>query len=285
VDVYLTASAFRGEGPQRVSFSELDPQRIEYLGGQNPSQLLAQFDKVRGDDAYDAAIVLTDGSGYELGPSYLEMRVPDFPVWMVHLGDKIPIGYDDQTLAVLQGSRGGVAGSLEEAMLRIAAGSSPAEDPSASQDLVDGYLWQAAPHTGSSAGANSEDPGFAPLAARRVILAEMQQQRGSLDDPATLDQFHRLAQEQSIVTPYSSMIVLVTPIQESLLENLSELDDRYQREVEGLGETTPATQLPLSGVPEPEEWLLIGLSLAMAGYVLLTRKRFIPLAAIQPRQK
>ena len=87
----------------------------------------------------------------------------------------------------------------------------------------------------------------------------------------TLDQLHALAQQESIVTPYSSMIVLVNRQQESLLEQLSELDDRYQREVEALGETQPATQLPLSGVPEPEEWLLIGLALALAGYVWITR--------------
>jgi hypothetical protein len=104
-----------------------------------------------------------------------------------------------------------------------------------------------------------------------VILAKMQRQRGKLDDPATLDQLHALAQEQSIVTPYSSMIVLVNDQQKNTLEHLTELDDRYQREVEALGETTPATQLPLSGVPEPEEWLLIGLALAMAGYVWMTR--------------
>jgi len=68
------------------------------------------------------------------------------------------------------------------------------------------------------------------------------------------------------------MIVLVTLQQENLLEHLSDLDDRYQREVEALGETNPATQLPLSGVPEPEEWLLIGLALLMVAYVLYTRR-------------
>jgi len=274
IDVYLTASAFRGEAPQRMVFSEVDANQVEYLGGQNPAQLLAQFDTLRGEQAYDAAIVLTDGSGYELGPSSYEVRVPDFPVWLVHLGNQVPIGYDDQTLAALQGSQGGVSGSLDEAMLRIAAGLENSASPSGpllTQDLVDGYMWQTLPIEGSTL-EGKDDPGFAPLAARRVILAEMQRQRAGLDDPAILDQLHALAQEQSIVTPYSSMIVLVTLRQENLLEHLSELDDRYQREVEALGETTPSTQLPLSGVPEPEEWLLIGLALAMAAYVVITRR-------------
>jgi putative PEP-CTERM system integral membrane protein len=274
IDVYLTASPFRGEAPQRVSFSELDIENIEYLGGQKPAELMAQFDQLRGDRTYDAAIVLTDSSGYELGPGAAEVRVPDFPVWLVHLGDRIPIGYDDQTLAALQGSQGGVAGSLEEALLRIAAGlenQTPAEGPLLTQDLVDGYVWQTAPAPAQKPAAE-EDPGFAALAARRVILAEMQRHRGTLDDPQTLDQLHALAQQQAIVTPYSSMIVLVNAEQRRSLEKLSGLEDRYQREVEALGETQPETQLPLSGVPEPEEWLLIGLALAMSAYLLLTRR-------------
>ena len=276
IDIYLTASAFRGERPQRISLNEFDIEQVEYLGGQNPAQLMAQFDQLRGEQDYDAAIVLTDGSGYELGAGVAEVRVPDFPVWLVHLGNQIPIGYDDQTLAALQGSQGGVAGSLSEAMLRIAAGlenNSPASGPLVTQDLVDGYVWQTAPAETAAAERGAED-GFTALAARRVILAEMQRQRGKLDDPETLDQLHALAQEESIVTPYSSMIVLVNQQQESLLNQLSELDDRYQREVEALGETQPATELPLSGVPEPEEWLLIGLALALAGYVWITRGSF-----------
>ena len=90
IDVYLTASPFRGEAPQRIAFSDLDIEQVEYLGGQNPAELMAQFDRLRGEQDYDAAIVLTDGSGYELGESSAEVRVPDFPVWLVHLGQPNP---------------------------------------------------------------------------------------------------------------------------------------------------------------------------------------------------
>jgi putative PEP-CTERM system integral membrane protein len=291
IDVYLTSSSFRGEGPQRISFTELDTGQLEYLGGQNPAELLVQFDQLRGEQTYDAAIVLTDGSGYELGAGAAELRVPEFPVWLVHLGSAIPIGYDDQTLAVLQGSQGGVSGNLEQVMLRIAvemAQSVSSSGPLLAQDLVDGYLWQVAPARASAAGevaTAANDAGFEALAARRVILAEMQRQRGKLGDPETLDGLHALAKEQSIVTPYSSMIVLVTERQEDLLEQLSGLDDRYQREVESLGETSPSTQLPLAGVPEPEEWLLMGLALAFAGYVWVTRGAHRLQLSATPSQK
>ena len=104
---------------------------------------------------------------------------------------------------------------------------------------------------------------MAPGAARRLILAETQRQREALDQPETLDRLHALAQTYQLVSPYSSMIVLVTPSQQNLLEHLQQGADRYQREVESLADTTPSTPLPLTGVPEPQEWLLIGLAVAM----------------------
>lgn len=282
-DIYLTASPYRGEKPTRIEFSQFDPQSVVFMGGQNPAELLAQFETLRGGRNYDAVLVITDNAGYELGESWLEPSVPDSPVWFLHLGNEIPIGYDDKTLQALQGSGGGVTGSLDEALARIAV----AIDNSSiniettdqiwiKRDIVDGYLWETRlldSRLAQTTGAVSVEEGFAPLAARRVILAEMQRSRGDLSDLQTLDNLHSLAQGQSIVTPYSSMIVLVTQQQEELLRGLSKLDDRYQREVESLGETTPATQIPLSGVPEPEEWLLIGASLVLLIHLLHVRRK------------
>jgi hypothetical protein len=72
-----------------------------------------------------------------------------------------------------------------------------------------------------------------------------------------------LAQEYAIVTPYSSMIVLVTVEQQRILDHLVQGSDRFEREFEDLTDTTPSTPMPLSGVPEPHEWLLIGLAVVM----------------------
>jgi hypothetical protein len=99
----------------------------------------------------------------------------------------------------------------------------------------------------------------------------MQRNRGTIDQLETLDALHALAMNYGIVTPYSSMIVLVSSNQQVLLEQLSELDDRYQREVETLGDTTPRSPLPLSGVPEPHEWLLLGLAAALLIYLGYTK--------------
>jgi hypothetical protein len=100
---------------------------------------------------------------------------------------------------------------------------------------------------------HTADSPFAPLAARRLILAEMAAQRGQITELATLDALHELALAYDIVTPYSSMIVLVNAEQRRMLEQLSAQDDRFERAFEELGNTTPPPVV--TGVPEPEEWL------------------------------
>jgi len=72
--------------------------------------------------------------------------------------------------------------------------------------------------------------------------------------------------------------VLVSWDQQLMLDRLSELGDRYQREVEELRETTPASPVPLAGVPEPHEWLLLGLVVALLIYLGSTKRDAVPVA-------
>ena len=281
VDVYQTSSVYRGEGPSVISLTQLDPHSIVYFGGQNAADLLAQFIALSGRRSYDAILVLTDGSGYELVANTMDEPVPEAPVWMVHLGSDISIGYDDKTLEAIQASAGGVVGDLEQALERIAISESNQDVTLAEgrivRDVVDGYVWTVEPTIQAGAllsNAVIHDPqdGFGALAARRLILAEMQRQHGSISQLSTLDQLHALAQEYSIVTPYSSMIVLVNSVQQDLLDKMELQDDRFEREYEPIQNTAPATQMPLTGVPEPEEWLLIGLAAAMLLYYANQRR-------------
>ena len=284
VDVYLTASSYRGVQPSIIPLDQLDPASIVYFGGQNAAELVAQYDALRGDRQYDAVLVLTDGSGYELGASPLDVPVPPMPLWLVHLGSDIPLGYDDQTLEAIQASGGGVTGDVQSALQRLAVSLARPASSTGSQpvsDLLDGFLWVTLPTNEASSTipiglqVTSHDPndGFAALAARRIILAEMQRLRGSLDQLENLDQLHALAVQYGIITPYSSMIVLVNTQQQALMEQLAQLDDRFNREVEAIGETKPATPLPLVGVPEPHEWLLLGIAVALLLYLGYTKRR------------
>ena len=127
VDVYLTASPYRGEEPSIAALDSLNVVDIIYYGGQNAAQLIAQYEALRQGKDYDAVLVLTDGSGYELGESGIEVQAPEMPVWLVHLGGELPLGYDDGTLDAVQASGGGVATGLETALDRLAV--SLAADP------------------------------------------------------------------------------------------------------------------------------------------------------------
>ena len=269
-DVYLTASAYRGEKPAIVDLNLLNPDSLMYYGGQHPGQLLAQFTALHAGRTYDAILVLTDDSGYELGPGDLAVSTPGAPVWMVHLG-AFPLGYDDPTLAAIQASGGGVASTVDEALTRLmiarAAGQSgPSQVPVG--DIIDGYVWltvstgAAAPIASGQVVTHAPGDDFAAFAARRLILAAVQRQRAMLDNPEVLDRLHATAIEHSIVTPFSSMIVLVNEEQQRRLDALEQRDDRFQREREDVGETTPEPPT-VTGVPEPEEWLLIGLAALM----------------------
>lgn len=266
VDVYLTASIYRGEEPSRAKLADVASGDILYYGGQNAAEMLAQFDQLRAGDDYDAVLVLTDGTGYGLGSSGIDVPLPDAPVWMVHLDGAFPLGYDDATLEVIQASGGGVAGSVDEALVRLAIALEA--DGAVPYDVVDGYVWQVVP-TEAAEGIDAADD-LGPLAARRLILAEMVRNRGSLDQLETLDTLHAIAIEHSVVTPYSSMIVLVTPWQQQRLDQLEREGDRFEREYEDVGETVPETGI--TAVPEPEEWLLLAV---VAGMLLwYARKRW-----------
>ncbi len=271
VDVYLTASTYRGEPPSRIKLAELDPDSIVYYGGQNAAELLAQYAALHTDQVYDAVIVLTDGSGYKPGSADSQPPPLDAPIWMVQMGGDFPVGYDDATLQAIQASGGGAAGSVTEALARFAV-AGPAGQNTAG-DVIDGYEWltlstdaaQAKSDDAATVHRPSDD--FAALAARRVILAEMRRQRGALDKLEVLDHLHAVATEHGVVTPYSSMIVLVEARQEYLLDQLEAKDDRFQREYEAIGETAP---LGVTGVPEPEEWLLLLLAGGLLAWYVRT---------------
>jgi putative PEP-CTERM system integral membrane protein len=269
-DVYLTAAPNRGESPSVGSLASLDESALFYFGGQNPAELLAQFDRLRAGKRYDAVIVLTDGTAFAKHESATRAPKFDAPVWMVHLDGDLTMGYDDATLEAIQSSGGGVAESVDEALRRMAA---QADQATGRADVLDGYVWIVAPAAQLPPNGEvqhaADDP-FAALAARQWVMREMRDKRDRLGDVRVLDQLHKIATEQAIVTPYSSMIVLVNARQEQRLAELSQGADRFQREQENIGETQPV----VTGVPEPHEWLLIGLvALMLASYVLRRRRQ------------
>lgn len=282
VDVYLTAAANRGEAPSVVPLAELDTANLIYFGGQDAGELLSQFNDLYDEQPYDIILVLTDQTGFGVTNESAEIAVPEMPVWMVHVGGNFPLGYDDATLAAIQGSGGGVAATVDEAVTRWLVKAEAAQN-NVVADLVDGYLWQMfetdtdVVETAVSTEAISHEAtdDFTAMAARQVILAAMQRHREDLATLDLLDSLHALAKEQGIVTPYSSMIVLVNERQEQLLKDLEEQDDRFEREFENVGETEGIT---ITGVPEPEEWLLLGITFLLLIWYWAKSRRLVQLA-------
>ncbi len=286
-DVFLTASSYRGEEPVRVALHDPAIDNIMYFGGQNAAELLIQFDTLHQNEVYDAILVLTDGTGYELGENEIEVPTFNASVWMVHLDGNFPLGYDDATLEAIQSSGGGIAGSLAEALTRLAVTrndttSAPTNGSITNDDIirdvVDGYIWSTIPtedaqaQFGSQLVSHAPNDNFTAIAARRIILAEMQRHRGQLSQLDTLDYLHEIAVGNSVVTPYSSMIVLINDWQEKRLDELEEQADRFQREHEDVGDTAPENPFTVTGVPEPEEWLLLALVGAMLMWYLYKKR-------------
>jgi putative PEP-CTERM system integral membrane protein len=83
--------------------------------------------------------------------------------------------------------------------------------------------------------------------------------RHDMKQRENLDYVHTLAKANSLVTRYSSMIVLVNERQKELLANAEARDDRFNREIETGHESiaSPANRMQVSSVPEPHEWALI----------------------------
>ncbi|MGL5831759.1 MAG: TIGR02921 family PEP-CTERM protein, partial [Waterburya sp.] len=123
--------------------------------------------------------------------------------------------------------------------------------------VVDGYSWT----MNKANSATSNPQGIEPIAARQLVsnLGHQGKNQLSLQE---LDTIHQIAKNNKIVTPYSSMIVLVNDQQRSQLKAAEARTDRFEREVETGTEQldspfNPFETAQVSGVPEPDIWILL----------------------------
>ncbi|HEY9740303.1 MAG TPA: PEP-CTERM sorting domain-containing protein, partial [Coleofasciculaceae cyanobacterium] len=122
-----------------------------------------------------------------------------------------------------------------------------------------GYAWSMEKPQGASLQEATVKKDFEPVAARQLVLGLGKEK--VKEQLVQLDTIHGVAKSFDIVTPYSSMIVLVNDQQREALKRAEQQSDRFDREVETGKEqlTQPSNPLNVSGVPEPEEWMLLGL--------------------------
>jgi hypothetical protein len=86
---------------------------------------------------------------------------------------------------------------------------------------------------------------------------------------------HEIAVQRGIVTLCSSMLVLVNDAQKQRLAEAEKRGDRFERELEQVGETVPEGYQTVAEAPEPEEWLLIAVAAGLLGWYVW-RRRFTP---------
>ncbi|MGL5065992.1 MAG: TIGR02921 family PEP-CTERM protein, partial [Microcoleus sp.] len=277
VDLYLSSAP--GMPAKLVSdLNSFDAGKLTFYGTVQLKDMLQQFAQLRGDRSYDTVFLVSDRRSYELSDDRKTKISLTSPLWAVHLGG-LPPGYDDATLKVIQDSGGGVAADIKEAMQRVAT---TAASGKSTIGVVDGYVWSYAKTPQPEKTAKSEtvagltnatNDGFQPIAARQLIAALSKEK--SANQLSQLDAMHALAKNYQIVTPYSSMIVLVNDEQRRQLKEAEAKADRFDREVESGKEelTKPSNPLNVSGVPEPEEWLLLGVSAIGLGAIFIRQRR------------
>lgn len=246
-DLYLTATDF-AQAQRLDNFKEFDAKNVVYYGSLQPKQMLQQFLALRKDTSYDAVLLLTDSGSYELTEDSKTVLKMPAPLWMVHLGGLQP-AYDDATLQAMQDSGGSAATDLQQVLERIGT---QATLEKATMSLVDGYTWVL---ESSAATTASSRNGFDPFLARQWVIHLSRQMRSNT--PEDLDVIHTIAKQQSIVTPYSSMIVLVNDRQRQALKQAEKDQNRFNRTIEDQQLPQPSAMNPVSGVPEPAEWLLL----------------------------
>lgn len=275
VHVYLTSAPLRQEPPTRLDdIAGLDPQTLQFFGGHRLGTLLRQFAGLRGSQTYRAVLVLTDDGSMDFADD--KDAIADFqaPVFFVHVGGVLSAGYDDASSATVQKRGGTAVTSAADAFLRIAAASQPQPAGTLLSEVIDGYritvrrIEQSPPTTPAIDVAQPTDP-FRFLAARALILALLR----SVDhaEAGLLDDLHTVAKAHSQVSPYSSLLVLVNDAQRRALQEAEQAKDRFDRQVESGKETlTSPPDLLASGVPEPEEWLLLSV-VVLAVFLALRR--------------
>ncbi|MEO0406450.1 MAG: TIGR02921 family PEP-CTERM protein, partial [Cyanobacteria bacterium P01_A01_bin.135] len=228
-------------------------------------QMLEQYLAAAGSADYDAILLLTDAGSYELTEDSTPLPLTA-PLWLVHVGGFQAV-YDDATLETIQRTGGGAVADLETAMTRIATQPSLGADTSL-LNVADGYAWFLSRNPYPDAATTDS---LAPMAARQWVAQVSQAVQPS--DLAQLDAIHQVAKDNSIVTPYSSMLVLVNSAQRQQLKEAENQGDRFEREVED--QQLPDPQgTTVTAVPEPGEWLLLAVCLMLLGVWYAWKRKF-----------
>ncbi len=234
VRAFTTAAPASGLQPRESAPAAVDLEAFPAVGRISLPEMLAQA-----PGSWDAVLVLTDGSGLETLPPQPPMGGAQGPLWLVHLDGDLPAAYPDSIHDRLRRA-GGVTTSVDEALACIVQ-----------PDRFGGMRWRIE----ADPAPVDAPPGLAALAAAQVVREHARAE-------APLADLHALAKAHNLVSPWSSLIVLVNEAQWKQLAEAEAQSDAFERK------PTPASGLEstpfgLSGTPEPATWALILLALGL----------------------
>ncbi|MGH1396753.1 MAG: TIGR02921 family PEP-CTERM protein [Trichormus sp.] len=266
-DADLYISVAKGAAPTRLDdIQQFQAEKTTFYGTLQPQQMLEQFNQLRGDTAYDAVLLISDEGSYELSRKNKTVITAPAPLWMVHLGG-LPAAYNDGIIKSMQDTGGGVGENIAEVLGRITTKSALGDSV---VSVVDNYAWYVQKNATADVNNPQQSADLQPLAARQLILSLSKQIK--LDNLESLDAIHAIAKKYQIVSPYSSMLVLVNDEQRQLLKEAEAASDRFDRKVEDGKENLTKPNNPFkTSVPEPSGgWILV---IGVAAIFILKRQK------------
>lgn len=250
------------------NLDNFDVGSILYFGKTSILDEFSNFKKHSVDSIYNKVILLTDDGGYELSEDNTVAPAFSCPVHILHIDNDLPPAYPDNLLETIRKNRGIIAGSVSEFIEKLISYNRILDDINfIAKD--NGYRIEKI--TGND---NIIVDNEAAKAIAAKYLIENRFKKSDMTQLENLDYVHSLAKKYSLVTFYSSMIVLVNNQQKDELRRAESKDDRFKREIEvGKEELSVPLGADVSGVPEPHEWMLLICILSLAIYHFYTKRK------------
>lgn len=270
----IRADVFLPDNKQlkKIDVNRLRLQDILFFGSTQPHELLKEFSNQE-NMQYAAIFLITDKGAYELNDNTSGITSFQNPLYMIHLNKSFPAAYPDAVLEAIQSSGGDIASSTKEALQKLRWRKQFVSENKCVEYSTK-ILWEfdSIPVHDAKEQTNT---GLVPFAAKYYIRKQIEKQ-----DSIGLEQMdfiHKIAKRNSIVTPYSSMIVLINDAQKKALKQAEQQADRFDREIESGKEvlTKPVNPFVVTGVPEPYEWILLTLAGLFLVFVVLKKRNIM----------
>lgn len=245
-----------------------------FFGSLGASDVLQEFSNSKFGQEYNHLIVLTDKSLFMEKEENDAQKYMKRPTWFLMTDGQYPRVSGDGLMKMISSIGGTIESknNLQDVMTQIKH-HRLIRDNDNLIGIDQRYVWTISHE--SSTIPNNFNNKFSAFAAHKFI--EHLTASGSAESLDGLNKIHEIAVTNNIVTPFSSMIVLVDDVQKKMLEDAEASDDRFERQVESGKEvlSNPHSTLEVSAVPEPEEWLLLIIVIGFLTHHLYNKRNAI----------